>query len=441
MSESPGARRPTLLILCEPLVSDHSVQFRFISSVATPLLEQFDITLATTYSSPDAKARLEKIGFAVVAPPRDRYLFNRALRHLGYGSEATYWAEAWAREAIVPFNRRLFDRMLRGKAFDFSVNTTNTAARPSDVWWIQGPPGHEALRTMRAESGGLPLVNREPFLSLVRLLDGNLTRRLYERSRSRAAASNYIREFYEQRGIAVGRTIYNVADLSAFVPRPTPRKARYVLAYIGKETEIAPLLELARNHIRVVAFGSKLIPGMDVARLREAFDFRGRVSEDELVALYSNAEFTAFPFSNEPFGYVPLESMACGTPVLTYSREGPAETVVHGQTGWLVATAQEFVQVASQLWREGFDRERFSRDSIRQSSRFRPEPQSRLLADLLLHAPPPFAGPPSVWRRLGRSGEISAARSGASAGSPARPIGAVAQGPPDDPRTLIPRGR
>ncbi len=49
----------------------------------------------------------------------------------------------------------------------------------------------------------------------------------------------------------------------------------------------------------------------------------GRVSDDELARLYANAKFTVFPFIHEPFGYVPVESMACGTPpVLTYDKQG-----------------------------------------------------------------------------------------------------------------------
>ena len=45
--------------------------------------------------------------------------------------------------------------------------------------------------------------------------------------------------------------------------------------------------------------------------------------------------------------------MACGTPVLTYNRQGPSESVVNGQTGWFVKSDRELVNIATKLWREG----------------------------------------------------------------------------------------
>ena len=38
----------------------------------------------------------------------------------------------------------------------------------------------------------------------------------------------------------------------------------------------------------------------------------------------------------EPFGMVTPEALACGVPVISYRRGGPAEIVVDGKTGWLV---------------------------------------------------------------------------------------------------------
>ena len=47
----------------------------------------------------------------------------------------------------------------------------------------------------------------------------------------------------------------------------------------------------------------------------DGVDVRGRVSTDELVALYRTAACLVFPSLYEGFGYPPLEAMACGCPV------------------------------------------------------------------------------------------------------------------------------
>jgi glycosyltransferase involved in cell wall biosynthesis len=51
--------------------------------------------------------------------------------------------------------------------------------------------------------------------------------------------------------------------------------------------------------------------------LEASVRFLGRVSEPDLIALYSLADVFAFPSFFEGFGIPPLEAMACGTPVIT----------------------------------------------------------------------------------------------------------------------------
>lgn len=65
-------------------------------------------------------------------------------------------------------------------------------------------------------------------------------------------------------------------------------------------------------------------------------DFRAGVSDDALVEAYNRALLTVYAPVMEPFGFVPLESMACGTPVVGVNEAGVRETVRHEETGVLV---------------------------------------------------------------------------------------------------------
>jgi glycosyltransferase involved in cell wall biosynthesis len=60
------------------------------------------------------------------------------------------------------------------------------------------------------------------------------------------------------------------------------------------------------------------------------------VDDRTLINLYNRASLTIYTPVREPFGLVPLESMACGTPVIGVDEGGVPESVIHGQTGLLV---------------------------------------------------------------------------------------------------------
>lgn len=64
--------------------------------------------------------------------------------------------------------------------------------------------------------------------------------------------------------------------------------------------------------------------------------FEEAPDDRRLAELYERATACIFTAPNEDWGIVPLEAMACGTPVLAVNSGGPRESVVHGQTGWLL---------------------------------------------------------------------------------------------------------
>jgi glycosyltransferase involved in cell wall biosynthesis len=74
------------------------------------------------------------------------------------------------------------------------------------------------------------------------------------------------------------------------------------------------------------------------------------VDDKTLVELYNRAMLTVYAPILEPFGLVPLESMACGTPVVAVAEGGVRETVVDGVTGILVdRDTPQFAQAVCDL--------------------------------------------------------------------------------------------
>jgi glycosyltransferase involved in cell wall biosynthesis len=103
--------------------------------------------------------------------------------------------------------------------------------------------------------------------------------------------------------------------------------------------------------------------------------FLGNVDDHELREYYRRAKALIFP-GEEDFGITPLESMACGRPVIAYARGGALETVIDGETGVffdeqtvesLTAAVDKFEQMKFTKQRlrtraESFSRESFSRN-------------------------------------------------------------------------------
>jgi glycosyltransferase involved in cell wall biosynthesis len=65
------------------------------------------------------------------------------------------------------------------------------------------------------------------------------------------------------------------------------------------------------------------------------------VNDHDLVKFYNQAKLILYAPYLEPFGLVPLEAMACGTPVVAVKEGGVRETVVHGETGILTDRDEE----------------------------------------------------------------------------------------------------
>jgi glycosyltransferase involved in cell wall biosynthesis len=101
-----------------------------------------------------------------------------------------------------------------------------------------------------------------------------------------------------------------------------------------------------------------VLPYIDGRQVR----FVGEANHAEKAALYAGAAALLFPSRwSEAFGLVMAEALACGTPVIALDNGSPAEVIVNGRTGFVVADEPAFV-AAAQRFRE------ISREACRQEA-------------------------------------------------------------------------
>lgn len=373
----------SIAFLCDPLKDLHGPG-RVVSLVTRYLAGAFDIRIVAPSIAPGVRAELEASGIGAVDFGR-RYHAR---------SSSFVFAEAWARETLFQANRKAWEPIARKD--EHVVNFSQTIAAPADVWYLLGA----VSAAIRDIAPGLPPILRggvRAMLPFGEWLDTNLIGAIAPESSAIVAASHYTGTQYAPWDLRVDRVVYPPLDTRIFRPtRPYPEES-YVLAYLGKEVDYRPIVDIADAGIPVRIFGSKVTSLPSEIRDHARIDVLRFVSEAELAALYTHARFTIFPFTTEPFGYVPVESMACGTPVLTYARQGPSETVVDGRTGWLCESPRTFVSEALALWHAGSVPTAMRRACVEHAQRYSlaaiGEEWRRLLSGICDRTPTPVALP------------------------------------------------
>ncbi len=105
--------------------------------------------------------------------------------------------------------------------------------------------------------------------------------------------------------------------------------------------EIIDLLpELPSDIVYIIAGEGEYRPVLEkkvrTLHLEDRVVFTGMVDEAEKADLYRLADLYAMPSRGEGFGFVFLEAMACGTPVLASNADGSRDAVRNGQLGIVV---------------------------------------------------------------------------------------------------------
>jgi glycosyltransferase involved in cell wall biosynthesis len=322
MLDLRGSVRPALL-LAKELVS-----------------RKFDVSMLSAAMTTDVERALEDLNIEPVNA-------HAKLLTKKYGLSLV-WFETWLRESLLKLN----SRSIHLDSYTV-INFSHTFLIPSLVWYVQGPPS-DALRDMEPE---FPMSYKFAYKALKRPIeyaDRKFIERMAKQSKFVVANSKFCASLYEKRGVHIHDIIYPPIECRFFKPTTSKPSADYVLAYLGKETKFSAIKQIADEGVKIKAFGFKASYIPNALLHHRNIDYLWNIPDEELAEAYSNALYTLFPFTHEPFGYVPIESMSCGTPAITYNMQGPSEYIANGRTGWLANNYEQLVKTVLEVWKNGY---------------------------------------------------------------------------------------
>jgi glycosyltransferase involved in cell wall biosynthesis len=100
--------------------------------------------------------------------------------------------------------------------------------------------------------------------------------------------------------------------------------AQYEYRIVQKRYIAIPTVSITEKHRKMIH--DLICDGIDVIafgpRRIESKNYLGYVTDEKLKEILTNASATLFLFDYEAFGLIPLESLICGTPVITEPKLG-----------------------------------------------------------------------------------------------------------------------
>ncbi|HFK7185062.1 glycosyltransferase family 4 protein [Serratia odorifera] len=104
--------------------------------------------------------------------------------------------------------------------------------------------------------------------------------------------------------------------------------------------------------LKIIGSANKNFSGVDFSQgsaNAERIQFVGRVSDQELIALYSNAKAFVFPSLYEGFGIPPLEAQACGCAVISSNRASLPEVLAQSVIYFDPENTEEMTQTLERI--------------------------------------------------------------------------------------------
>lgn len=228
-------------------------------------------------------------------------------------------------------------------------------------------------RALAAHSSSPPSAVRVLTNAIVTNIIAHIDRTNMRSGQKKIIANSRFAQQSLARAYGVQAEVYYCGVASAYKPSTTGEREHAVVSvgaldpFKGHEFIIASLAHVPANlrpHLIIVAdrsaqpdYARRLIQlGHDQG---VSVEIRSAISETELARLYASVKLTLAGNILEPFGLAPIESMACGTPVVAVREGGLSETVIDGTTGVMTERDPEhFGQAITRLLMDEAERQR-----------------------------------------------------------------------------------
>ena len=155
--------------------------------------------------------------------------------------------------------------------------------------------------------------------------------------------------------------VYNGVDLNEIPFNASPEDFFIIVGRMTPGKGIAEAIRIAKKSTaRLLIVGhvtthlpwsedyylNEVKPHIDGDRVR----YIEKLGYHDVLRLMGRAKGFLFPLQwDEPFGMVVVEAMATGTPVLAYRRGAMDELIQHGETGYLLDTESEMVEMVQRI--------------------------------------------------------------------------------------------
>jgi glycosyltransferase involved in cell wall biosynthesis len=134
-------------------------------------------------------------------------------------------------------------------------------------------------------------------------------------------------------------------DYMLYLGRVTEEKGVHFAIETAKATGI-PLKIAGPSYPTEGYWHKKIEPFID----GKLIQYVGRVNFFEKIKLLQKAKVVLFPTKyHEAFGYVLIEAMSCGTPVVGFGNGSVPEIIKHGKTGYVVNNVEEMIKAVGKI--------------------------------------------------------------------------------------------